>query len=141
MRVPRFKVAIAYRPIDRKSGSRSSFKVKITPSLCLSCPQQGLASDMISAKPAERLFSCIRLLIVLKSPMQCLFAQKPGGLVPDPFLQRHGTPEFELPCRPGSRGIIFYVLYIAASLKDQRFQSLIAEFLSGPTAGCAGADD
>src|SRR5690606_33943703 len=40
VRVPGLKVFITYGPIDSKAIARGTFKIKITPSLCLPCPQQ-----------------------------------------------------------------------------------------------------
>src|SRR5688500_618116 len=56
MRIPWSQLVILNRPRHSKSISPRRFEIKMTPSLCLACPYQGLSSLLIATNPVEWFF-------------------------------------------------------------------------------------
>src|SRR5690625_4069710 len=118
MRIPRFNILIADRPIYGKTVSFWRFKFIITPTLSRPAPDKGFPSYLIATYPVKRLLLYIRLFIVfdkklLRSFIKSITAADNGIFLTGLLCQPATVLQF--PRRKGSCWIILNMFYHTAS--------------------------
>ena len=142
VRVPRSDVLVADRPADPVAMTLRRRELVVAPALAGAAPHDRLAAHLVAADPVERLLLHVGMLGVLHEEVLHVFRGDHAHhrIVLD-HLARQPTAVRELPGREIRGGIVLDVLDVAAALQYQRLQALLAQFLGGPAACDAGADD
>src|SRR4026208_343655 len=125
MAVPGCYVLISDGPVDSVAVAGGTFKVKITPPLCIPRPHDTFAAHLVTANPVKRLLLHVWMIFILYKEMHGIFPESIATADHRVFignLIRQLVPMFKFPWHHVGRRIIFQMLHIAAAFKKQGLQ-------------------
>src|SRR6185295_13574700 len=132
------------RPVYTKAIFSVGFKIKITPAVALSAPQDGSPAHLIAAQPDKGLCFHIGAFLVIgkrtDAAFECKTAPK-DAIMFFLFCQRKLATMFELPGIFIGVLVIFDVFKIPSAFKHDGLQSFFGELFGGPSAADAGSND
>src|SRR5690606_6776186 len=73
MAIPRSHILVSNRPVHSKAVSAWAFKIVLTPTLCLPCPNQGFPPYLIAPDPIKWLLLDVGMISVLHEEMLRVF--------------------------------------------------------------------
>jgi hypothetical protein len=142
--VPGFDILVANRPIDGRAVLRVRLEIHRTQSIRLPSPHERTSAHVIAADPVEAFGLAVRMFAVVHEPML-------GGLRHDVTgscrclvtleILLSGTATVRQFPQIFGRSWIVAVTDHASAIEHQGFQAFFREFLGGPAAADARADD
>ena len=135
MGVPGRQVVIINGPGDAIAIPLWAFKLKVTPALYLSCPEQAFPAYLIGPNPIKGPVLLVGVFIIFNKKMlggSAIGVTLGNNRVFFPFFLGNSPVVFHFPRGCIGRGVIFYVLYVFPPFQYEGFKSFITKFLSGP---------
>src|SRR5690606_1980009 len=126
MAIPRGDITVSDRPINSEPVPKWTFKIEITPTLCMSCPSQRFSSHLITSYPVERFSLDIWMFLIFGKKMHRILLEctTPGSDRVFLFnIQREHIAMLKLPRHFIGRRIILYMFNVSSSFQDESFQS------------------
>ena len=139
--VPRRKLAVADRPVDRNSVLCIGFEVEVAPTVALAPPDQRAAADLIAADPIEPLHLRVGRLPLIDPKGEVLLVEQGRPLerlVRLLHRARRMAAVQVFPRRLGGVDVVLDVLDVATALQEQYSKTLFGKLLRRPAARNAG---